>query len=93
MKQKKVKPLPTKLLKKLRREAYWKLGVFKFENIVWFTIRHIGTMFPNLTRNIGERMAINISIKYSIGKMRCATLLKERKNCVTTIAYRTFSMK
>ena len=32
MEQKKVKPLPTKLLKKLRREAYWKLGVFKFED-------------------------------------------------------------
>lgn len=32
MKQKKVKPLPTKLLKKLRREAYWKMGVFKFSD-------------------------------------------------------------
>ena len=32
MRQKKVKPLKTKLLRKLRREAYWKLGVFKFED-------------------------------------------------------------
>ena len=32
MKQKKVKPLKTKLLKRLRSEAYWKLGVFKFSD-------------------------------------------------------------